>query len=290
LFGGYQRYWRTPALLARTQRIPQPLRQLIAAVIRLPSEPTYARFDRFKHWVAGREIHDSLAESMRKLARGLSARSLHDLYACLSTISFNAHESSSVVRGLHDTLEPLAGPWNESRHVLANMQLWDTAIYLPDDILHKLDTASMAVSLEARVPLLDHRLYDWCWRLPPSLKTSGHLGKLILRQVLRRFLPESLIDRRKLGFSAPLSKWLRGPLREWSLDMLSESSIRRSGLLNHRVIDKYASDFYSGTSSHARLWPILVFLSWYDHHIASKAQLHGHHLRHADHHTVSVGG
>ena len=289
LFGGYKRYWQAPALYARLQRIPQPIRRLIARALRLPNSRAYQYLDGIKHLLAGRQIHDSLAESARKLARGLSATSLRDIYTCLSTISFNAHESSSLVLGCQRSQTSAPGPWDESRGRLANMQLWDSAVYLPHDILHKVDVATMAVGLEARVPLLDHRLFEWAWRLPPALKTSGHVGKLILRRLLRRHLPESLIDSEKRGFSAPLSQWLRGPLREWSLDTLNETSVRRTGLLDHRVVQKFTNGFFFGTESHARVWPILVFLSWHDHHVTSTNRIHEHPIRDARRHTVSVG-
>ena len=143
------------------------------------------------------------------------------------------------------------------------MQLLDTVTYLPDDILAKVDRASMAVGLEARVPLLDHRVVEFAWRLPPAMKVRGGQGKWLLRRVLRRYVPEQLTDRPKTGFAVPLDRWMRGTLREWTEGLLAEDRLRQGGYLEPAPIRKAWAEHLSGRRNHQnRLWAILMFESW----------------------------
>jgi len=142
------------------------------------------------------------------------------------------------------------------------MMLVDQQTYLPDDLLAKVDRASMAVSLEARVPILDHRVVEFAWRLPQRFKTRDGRGKWALRQVLYRRVDPALVDRPKVGFSVPLDNWLRGPLREWSEDLLLGAHARTEWLRMDRVAQTWAQ-FQSGRSETALgLWAILMFRAW----------------------------
>jgi asparagine synthase (glutamine-hydrolysing) len=141
----------------------------------------------------------------------------------------------------------------------------DTGRYLPGDILVKLDRASMAVSLEARCPLLDHRVVEFAWRLPLHHRIRGGVGKQPLRRLLRRYMPEQLAGRAKHGFNVPVGEWLRGPLRPWAEDTLSEASLRRHGLLDVAQVRTGLARHLSGTRDHAyALWAILMVQSWWD--------------------------
>ncbi len=166
--------------------------------------------------------------------------------------------------------------WREPQYILAEpvrsslfpsfyeqMMYMDTVSYLPDDILTKVDRASMAVSLEARVPLLDHRILEFAWRLPFSTKLRDGQTKWILKQVLYRHLPKEIVERPKMGFAIPLDAWMRGPLREWAESLLNYKKINQDGLLNAGVVRSCWEAFLKGNSLlHPGLWGILMFEAW----------------------------
>jgi asparagine synthase (glutamine-hydrolysing) len=141
--------------------------------------------------------------------------------------------------------------------------LADQGTYLPDDLLTKVDRMSMAVSLEARVPILDHRVVEYSWRLRPEHKIRAGQGKWILRQVLYRKVPQALVDRPKVGFTAPIGSWLKGALRPWAEEHLAPAALARSGLLDAKAVTRVWREFHTGQSGHAPgIWAIIMLQAW----------------------------
>jgi asparagine synthase (glutamine-hydrolysing) len=146
-----------------------------------------------------------------------------------------------------------------------HMMLLDTVSYLPDDILVKVDRAGMSASLETRAPLLDHRVFEFAARVPLKHKLKGSQGKLILRRVLGRYLPETMFDRPKTGFGVPIDAWLRGPLRDWAEDLLSEKRLSSQGFFRPAPIRQlWQAHLEQRQSTHYLLWDILMFQAWLD--------------------------
>jgi len=141
----------------------------------------------------------------------------------------------------------------------------DTVMYLPDDILVKVDRASMGVSLESRVPLLDHRVIEFAWHLPLNTKIQGETGKSPLRQLLYKYVPRPLVDRPKRGFAVPVRDWLRGPMRSWAEDLLNESRLHNEGYISAKPIrKKWAEHLHGRHNWQPQLWGVLMFQSWLD--------------------------
>jgi asparagine synthase (glutamine-hydrolysing) len=196
---------------------------------------------------------------MWKAAAAIAASDAEQAY--LSTVS-QWRDPREVVRGTRHTPAPFGLDTNLDDPV-AQLQLADTTSYLPDDILTKVDRASMAHSLEVRVPLLDHRLVELAWRLPRSELIGSGITKRPLRHLLAKHVPDSLIDQPKSGFAIPISDWLRGPLRDWAEDLLSETALKNSELLEPAPIRAAWESHLSGRQNLQNpLWAILMYQLW----------------------------
>jgi asparagine synthase (glutamine-hydrolysing) len=198
-----------------------------------------------------------------KLATIILAADVAEIYLRLTSLWHEPHSLVNGVRVESPTLIALrSAPEADFVH---KMMYADSITYLPDDVLAKVDRASMAVSLEARIPLLDHRVYEFAWRLPLALKLREGVGKHILRQVLYRYVPKALIERPKMGFGVPIGDWLRGDLKDWAEALLEEDRLRRDGLFDPAPIRRCWADHLSGRHNcQYRLWAILMFQAWHE--------------------------
>jgi asparagine synthase (glutamine-hydrolysing) len=263
LFGGYTRYVRAVALWEAISRIPRPVGILAGTLTRQFSSNVleraidivgYALPRRFRLRKRGDSIHlfgDILANTRRER-----------LYELLIS---HWIKPSAVVMGSESmrTIFDTPSEWPRLQEFSGDMMFWDLMTYLPDDILVKLDRASMAVGLEARVPLLDHKVVEFAARLPSNMKLRNGSSKWALRHVLYRYLPKELVNRPKMGFGVPVGEWLRGPLREWAEDLLDESRLRREGFLHSGPIRKLWAEHLSGrTNWQYHLWDVLMFQAW----------------------------
>jgi len=265
LFAGYNRYLYGAGVLSRVSRIPGPIRRLVGAGIGRVPPPAWDRAQRMTAALLPGVSHQRFGERVHKLGSLLAAPSVGEMYCSLLSA---CHHPAELLSGgaagdnvASDMNRQLLGA-AEPRNLLDRMMLADQLTYLPDDLLAKVDRASMAVSLEVRAPLLDHRIAEFSWRLPRSLKVRGSLGKWILRQVLYRRVPPALIDRPKMGFSVPIANWLRGPLRAWADDLLRDRG-NRADLLDMDAVGRLWDGFQRGRrSAAAALWAVLMFQSW----------------------------
>jgi asparagine synthase (glutamine-hydrolysing) len=165
---------------------------------------------------------------------------------------------------IHDVAADVSGLTVDE--VIESIMTVDTESYLPDDILVKVDRASMACSLEARAPLLDHRLFELVRSMPLQFQLQGTRGKLLLRSVLNEFVPESLIDRPKTGFGIPIDSWLRGPLRDWAEELMNPARLSSEGFFNvASVRDVWEQHLRGSRQGHYLIWDVLMFQSWLDH-------------------------
>jgi asparagine synthase (glutamine-hydrolysing) len=257
LFGGYTRYQGTLDTWARLPGGPGRARRFLAGALRAVPAGLADGLGA----AAGRA---RASASLRYRADLLAEETIDSLYRTL--VSQWRHPEQAVL----GAREPrtLIGDAQLAREIpdpLERMMLVDTLTYLPDDILTKVDRASMAVSLEARVPLLDHRLVEFAWRLPLAVRVRGGRAKWPLCELLARHVPRPLFERPKQGFGVPIGDWLRGPLREWGDAMLSEERLRREGIFDAAMVRATWDDHVSGVSNEYKLWVILMFQAWLDH-------------------------
>jgi asparagine synthase (glutamine-hydrolysing) len=259
LFGGYSRYAWGAALHARLGRLPVALRSIAAKALTSLSPGAWDRLFRAASPVLPAAARQRLpGDKLHKLAGALPYRSTADLYARLLALW-----PGSVALGAGESPARRQMPQDAQLDVAETMMLADAKTYLPDDILVKVDRAAMAVSLETRVPMLDHRVVELAWRLPAQLKIRGTRGKHILRSVLARYVPPELTERAKMGFSVPLDDWLRGPLRDWAEALLEPARLRREGFLDAAPIRARWQEHLSGARNRQQsLWAILMFQAW----------------------------
>ncbi|QXF11819.1 MULTISPECIES: asparagine synthase (glutamine-hydrolyzing) [Sphingopyxis] len=262
LFCGYTRYAQGYDIWRRLGAMPRALRKAAAGALRLTPAGMIAGAMKF---APERLRRMAVGDRLLKFADVLDVDRADDFYRSLVS---HSKKPSAIVRGGSElpTLLSSADPdWPAGGDFRDRMMFLDMRTYLPDDILVKLDRASMAVSLESRVPLLDHRVVEFALALPLAYKLRDGRAKWPLRQILYRYVPREMMERPKMGFGVPIEHWLRGPLRNWADDLLGSDRLRREGYFDADAVAALWSDVRSGRRRlHYHVWDILMFQSWLD--------------------------
>lgn len=263
LFGGYNRYMAVQKVWNPLMKMPEFVRILAAAGFNSLSPATWDKiFEHLKPVLPKRYQLSIPGEKARKLGEVLKLKDGAAFYRQLT--SHWAEPESLVINGK----EPLTqitdnNSWAETDSLEHFMMALDAKTYMSDDILTKVDRAAMACSLETRVPMLDHRVFELAWRMPLGYKIREGQGKWLLRQVLYRYVPKELIERPKMGFGIPLDSWLRGPLKAWAEALLDEQRLRNEGYLNPAPIRQLWNEHLSGKKNwQYHLWNVLMFQAW----------------------------
>lgn len=263
LFCGYNRYLITSRLWRKLAAVPLPLRKLAAHILTSVSPQSWNKLAKAMDGLLPQSARfANFGDKLHKGAGVLASPSVDALY--LGLVS-NCHDPAAVVIGGNEPQTLLTGnaPELQGLNDVQRMMALDMLTYLPDDILTKVDRAAMGVSLETRVPLLDHRIVEFAWRLPLSMKLRDGQTKWALRQVLYRHVPRALIERPKMGFGVPIGTWLRGPLRDWAESLLDESRLRNEGYLRPEPVRRKWDEHLSGRRDWPyQLWDVLMFQLW----------------------------
>lgn len=262
LFGGYNRHLWVPYIWSKLRRLPLTARMGLARTLKaLPSDIYDQLMNSLGRLLPARFKLRTFGEKVHKLAAALESSSERSLFHGVA--SMNPAASSLLIPGAQtgeDNLFPALQGFSSVEWML----LMDTIHYMVDDVLVKVDRASMASSLETRVPFLDPEVFSTAWRIPSNIKFRDGTNKWVLRQVLYRHVPSVLIDRPKMGFAVPLDSWLRGPLRDWAEDLLSRHSLTALPMLNSSEVRRLWRAHLKGQGHHAqKLWAVLQLLAWH---------------------------
>jgi len=266
LFGGYSRYLDTRDTWRRIRRMPERLRRVLGGLITGVPASVWSRIlQPLKPFLPDLLRIANPGDRIHKAVEILNATSAQALYRRMishwkdpASIIIGATERSTVFDGTPG--------WPRNSPIIEELMYMDTMLYLPDDILVKVDRATMAVGLEARVPILDHRVYQLAWSFPLEWKVHGRNGKRPLRRILERHVPRGLIERPKMGFGVPTQDWLRGPLRDWAESYLSSDRLQREGVFHPGPIRaKWMEHLSGGRNWSYYLWDILMFEVWLEH-------------------------
>jgi asparagine synthase (glutamine-hydrolysing) len=263
LFAGYNRYFWGRRIWQKIGWMPPTLRQPAARALTSLSPQTWDRgFAHFSTLLPAKLKQSPPGYKLHKLAEILAVPNPETMYTKLVS---HWKEPETLVLGAKEPLTVLSDRqcWAQLPDFTQRMMYLDTVTYLPDDILVKVDRASMGVSLEARVPLLDHRVVEFACRVPLSMKIRNGQGKRLLRQVLYKYVPKNLIERPKMGFGIPIDSWLRGPLRDWAEALLDKGRLHEEGFFNSQPIRQKWAEHLSGDRDwQYYLWDVLMFQAW----------------------------
>jgi len=255
LFCGYNRYLLTDRLWNKLSLLPTSLRRGLANAVTMISPSMWSK-------IFGFSSHGNIGDKIHKAAGVLGSSFADELY--LGLISHWGSPESIVLNSREpDTLLNREMLNISNLTQVQKMMLLDLLTYLPDDILTKVDRAAMGVSLETRVPFLDHNVVEFAWSMPMNFKVRNGESKWALRQILYKYVPKELIERPKMGFGVPIDSWLRGPLRGWAENLLDENRLRQEGFFNSAPIRQKWEEHLSGRRNwQYQLWDVLMFQSW----------------------------
>lgn len=263
VFGGYDRYGRAESLLDRVARLPATVRRVLGAGIGALSPEAWDRVLRpAMRWLPVERRRSDPGDKLGKWGSFLSLDRA-EMYRLLSSHCLNP--AALVIGGWEPpTSFTDASRWDPEANFQSAMMALDLVSYLPDDILVKVDRAAMALGLETRIPLLDPRIIEYVWSLPLAYRAQEGKSKWMLRQVLYRHVPPTLVDRPKKGFSIPIDIWLRGPLRDWAESLLDRRRIHHQGMLDARRVERMWHDFLAGADAGTMVWNVLMYQGWMD--------------------------
>lgn len=260
LFTGYNRYRWAERVWAPFARMPAPLRHLSAAAMRAVPQGAYDSMwgllpAAYRPQQAGFNVH--------RIAELIALPSIDAVYERLVSHTNTPAAFLNGVPAEEPAWAHAGGEVGGLSDPVDRMRYADLKAYLPDDVLTKVDRASMAVGLEVRAPILDHRVVEWAWRLPARLNTRARRPKHLLRCVLERYVPAALVNRPKQGFAVPLATWLRGPLREWAESLISSQTVSSNSLFDSRAVQHLWANFLKGTDRDQYLvWNVLMLAAW----------------------------
>lgn len=267
LFGGYNRYNWGRSIWDKMNKVPHPLRSAMGTGIGMLSPKTWNAITvPLMNMAPQKYRQKNPGDKLHKAAGMLSARTPEAIYTYLVS---HWPDPAAIVRGGAEPQTVLTSSHEVTADMPfeARMMYLDMLSYLPDDILVKVDRAAMGVSLETRVPFLDHTVIEAAWQLPMNMKIRNGTGKWCLRELLYRRVPKHLIERPKMGFGVPLDAWLRGPLRDWAEHLLDEKRLAQAGFFDPTPIRKKWDEHLSGARSwHYYIWDILMFEAWREDH------------------------
>lgn len=261
LFGGYDRYFVGQRAFPVIRSVPAWVRGPLASLIRAMPPASWQVVIGWLRTLGGKaRLADLSGERLHRLARQLGASSEAHMY---EVIMARPEDETVPLDGREQQYSDATGGWLASLPAAEAMMLFDTLNILPGDFLTKVDRASMAVSLETRAPFLDPQLFEFAWRLPLDWRIGPSAGKLLLREVLRDFVPAEVVDRPKQGFGIPIGSWLKGPLRAWAESLLDERRLRQEGYLAPGSIRRKWAEHLAGTHDRqSEIWAAVVFQEW----------------------------
>jgi len=263
LFAGYLHYKWLRALWRAVGWMPEAVREGLLGPLGSIEQEKFSAVQRYLRPVLPARLSDIYgANRLRRLLHIAAAKTVGDAHRRLVSDCTDPETYLTHGKDPGDAFST-ARQFRFQADVISRLSFLDTIQYLPDDLLVKLDRASMYHSLESRIPLLDHKIVEFAFGLPTAFKFSNGLGKRILREILYQYIPQDLLDRPKQGFQIPVAKWLRGPLKTWASDLLSPEKIRKEGVFDAQIVSKTWTQHLSGNFNwEHRLWSILMFQSW----------------------------